>query len=89
MKKINIDTPILTAMIATEADTVSMFVQSGFKDGEDKPMWLYFEQDAYGLEPWVSGIKLLSVKQISSMFNFDIEFEYKNQQEKTKNQING
>lgn len=47
-------------------------VKSGTKCSDKKPMWLYFIEDGYQLEPYQSGVRLVSEKYISEKFKITL-----------------
>lgn len=64
---------ILQATDESQGDFILNFIRSGFRDAEGRAKWFVYEEDAYQVEPWKSGIELLRVDEIEERYKFNIE----------------
>lgn len=54
-------------------EQITHFVRTGTKDDEGNFLYLVFHEDAHEMEPWHSGIKKMSIKDIETIYKIKIK----------------
>jgi len=89
MKQLRINPDHISLFRDEEPDMVTHFVRTGFRDNTGNSEWFVFMEDAYELEPYHSGVKMLSVGTIEKEYGVNIPKELAERQEKITRLMGG